>query len=126
MILSRWVLVVRSACNGRSFRLTSWPLFIMYPTDMRVMTKQLDGIRLRAWYVVGLSAAIAAPVEVWMAHPAPRAVLTQGLFQALVAFDVWVWRRALVSVVSTTTACADTAGSRAGTDPWVILPKLKI
>ena len=68
------------------------------------------GVRLSAWHVVGFSAAIAAPVQIRVANPAPCAIVAQRLLLTLIAFPIW--RLPFVAVVCTAAARTCTAGRR--------------
>ena len=77
---------------------------IVGPGDVNVLTKQLDLVWLGAWHVVGLTAAVAAPILVFVLNPSPRAVVAQRLLMALVASAVK--RLSLIAIVGASAARA--------------------
>ena len=87
--------------------------------DWGVFAKQLEDVRLCAWNVVGFSTAIAAPVHVLVANPAPRAVVAQGLLVALVTPAVW--HLPLTVIVGTSTTRTRTVRDRSQSDHWIAL-----
>ena len=87
--------------------------------DWEIFAKQLGDVRLCAWNMVGLATAVAAPVHVLVANPAPRAVIAQGLLVALVTPAVW--HLPLIAIVGTSTARTRTIRDRSRSDHWIAL-----